>query len=371
MTHPNTHRFLIIRLGSLGDVIHGIPVAAALRERYPVARIDWLVDPRYVELLGLVKGLNAAIPIDPRRSPLAMMSTIAGLRRVRYTAAIDLQGLLKSAVLARLAGGWQTIGFPREHVRERSATMFYTDRTDPGDHRHVIFKNLALLTPLGIRQPHMAFPLALRESDAMDEARNRAGTDGYVLLNPGAAWPNKRWPADRFGALAAEIRKAHGLRSIVLWGPGEEQLATAVVDASAGAAVLSPPTTITDLVAMAASAALVVSGDTGPLHIATAVGTPVVALFGPSYGDRNGPWSTDDITLSRTERCSCLYKRKCRTKSPCIEDISVDDVRAAVVRRLASAKVRGAGIRDGGFGMRPGLMHSPAIANEDLDAGLE
>ena len=102
MTHPNIHRFLIVRLGSLGDVIHGIPVAAALRERYPFARIDWMVDPRYVELLGLVRGLNAAIPVDPRRRLRSLMATIRGLRRVRYTAAVDLQGLLKSAVLARL-----------------------------------------------------------------------------------------------------------------------------------------------------------------------------------------------------------------------------------------------------------------------------
>jgi len=360
MTHPNIHRFLIIRLGSLGDVIHGIPVAAALRERFPSARIDWLVDPRYVQLLGLVKGLNAAIPVDPRRRPLAMLSTIAGLRRVKYTAAIDLQGLLKSAALARLAGGWQTIGFPREHLRESSAGMFYTDRAHPGDRRHVIFKNLSLLAPLGIKQPPASFPLKLQDRTAMEEAVNRAGADTYALINPGAAWPNKRWPPDRFGALATAIRKTSGLRSVVVWGPGEQKLATAVVEASDGNAVLSPPTTMLDIFSMAAGAAVMVSGDTGPLQIAAAVGTPVVALFGPTQSERNGPWSADDITVSRTERCRCLYKRKCRSGSPCIEDIGVEEVSEAVRVRLERA-ARQIGLR------RADLWAQGADVNLDQD----
>ncbi len=363
-THPNTHRFLIVRLGSLGDVIHGIPVAAALRERYPSSRIDWLVDPKYTEVLRLVKGLNAAIPVDPRRHPRALLSTLSGLRRVRYTAAIDLQGLFKSAVLARLAGAWQTIGFPKPHLREPGAAALYTDRTDPGDHRHVIFKNLALLAPLGIRQPHTSFPLAWPHSEALEEVRRRAG-HAYALLNPGAAWPNKRWPPERFGALATSILKTSGHRSVVLWGPGEEALANAVVEASGDAAVLSPPTTVVDLFAVAAGARIAVSGDTGPLHIAAAVGTPVVALFGPTQSDRNGPWSTDDITVARTERCSCLYKRKCRTNTPCIEDIDVAEVAEAVRARLQRGRRGGiSGSRD--FAYRPG-----APFTEDVEAGLD
>lgn len=346
MTHPNTHRFLIVRLGSLGDVIHGIPVAAALRERYPVARIDWMVDPRYVDVLGLVRGLNAAIPVNPRR-PLATVSTLRGLRSVRYTAAIDLQGLLKSATLARLAGAWQTIGMPKPHLREPMAETFYTDIADPGDKTHVVFKNLSLLAPLGIRQPRPMFPLVRLGTDIVEAARARVGGDDYVLINPGAAWPNKRWPAERFGALASAIRGMTGVRSLVLWGPGEEPLATAVVDASGGAAVASPPTSVVDLFGLAARARLLVSGDTGPLHIATATGTPVVAIFGPTITERNGPWSADDITVSSTAQCVCLYKRKCRRKSPCIDDIAVPDVVDAVRRRLERPATRPSSDNDG------------------------
>jgi lipopolysaccharide heptosyltransferase I len=333
MTHPNAHRFLIVRLGSLGDVIHGIPVAAALRERYPFSRIDWLVDPRYVELLGLVKGLNAAIPVNPRH-PRALISTLRGLRRVRYTAAIDLQGLLKSAALARLAGAWQTIGLTREHLREKAAYAFYTDGVDPGTQTHVVFKNLKTLLPLGVRDPAVSFPLAIPDSEAVDAARHSAGAQDYVLLNPGAAWPNKRWPADRFGALASRLRESSGLRSIVLWGPGEESLASAVVEASSGAAVLGPRTSVVDLFALAASARLMVSGDTGPLHIAVAAGTPVVAIFGPTLPERNGPWAAGDITISRHLQCRCLYQRRCRTGAQCINDIPIEEVADAVSRRI-------------------------------------
>jgi len=336
-SHPNAHRFLIVRLGALGDVIHGIPVAAALRERFPSARIDWMVDPRYVEMLGLVRGLNAVIPVNPRRSPGALISTLRGLRGVRYTAAIDLQGLLKSAVLARVAGAWDTIGLSRPHLRESLAGLFYSQPVDPGNASHVIFKNLSLLSPLGVRQAAVTFPLLSPDNDAVDVVRAQVG-HSYALINPGAAWPNKRWPAARFGALAARLREAFGLRSLVLWGPGEERDASAVVEASSGAATLAPPTTIIELFAIARAARLMVSGDTGPLHIAGAVGTPIVALFGPTNAERNGPWSAADVVVSRTAQCSCLYRRKCRMKMPCLNDVTVDEAFAAVKRRLASAR---------------------------------
>jgi heptosyltransferase-1 len=229
VTHAASHRFLIVRLGSLGDVIHGIPVAAALRARFPSGRIDWMVDPRYVELLSHVSGIDAVIPVNPRRGWLSMLSTVRGLRKVRYNATLDLQGLVKSAVLARAVGAWRTIGFPRAHLRERLARLWYTDSPDPGTHPHVVFKNLALLAPLGVRELHPAFPIVVPWSEVFDEVQRQFGPEGYVLLNPGAAWPNKRWPPARFGAVAAAMAESAGLRSLVVWGPGEETLAKAVV----------------------------------------------------------------------------------------------------------------------------------------------
>ena len=334
-------RFLIIRLGSLGDIIHGIPAAAALRRHFPQARIDWLVDPRYVVLLDLVDGLDRRIPFDPRgliRGGGAW-STVSELRGAHYDAVLDFQGLLKSAALGRLAGARQTIGFPRAHLREPLAALFYTTTADPGAAPHVIDKALSLLAPLGIVDRTVRFPISVPPTAVAASIAERAGPDGYALINPGAAWPNKRWPPARFGSLAAAIRREHGLRSVVLWGPGEESLASSVAAASDGAAEPAPATTIPDIVAIARGARLMVSGDTGPLHIGGAMGTPLVALFGPTYPERNGPWSPDDVVLSRVTTCSCLYERRCRrtaaSGTPCIEDITVDEVVEAVRQRLS------------------------------------
>ena len=332
--------FLIVRLGSLGDVIHGIPVAAALRSEFPNGRIDWMVDPRYIELLDLVTCIDRRIGVDPRAIKQGpgrdrFRETMRELREHQYDAAIDLQGLLKSAMLARSVRANRTIGFPRKHLREKLARLFYTDTPDPGDATHVIYKNLALLAPLKVQDRRLRFPLEIPQTRTVEQIWQRFEPAGYVLINPGAAWPNKQWPPDRFGAVAAEIFEAFGIRSLVLWGPGEQEIAHRVGAASMGAAEVSPPTTISDLIGISRGARLMISGDTGPLHIAGAVNTPIVALFGPTRPDRNGPWGLYDVAISRVDRCSCVYERRCKKLERCIDDISIPEVMSAVHRRMA------------------------------------
>ena len=334
--------FLIVRLGSLGDVVHGIPVAAALRNEFPAARIDWMVDPKYVELLNLVKGIDRRIPVDPRAIKHGVgrekfRATLRELRETDYDAVIDLQGLLKSAMLARSVHARRTIGFPPKHLREQLARMFYTVAPDPGDATHVIYKNLALLAPLMVTDRRVRFPIDIPRTATVIEVVKRFEPNGYVLINPGAAWPNKQWPPDRFGEVAAEIARDFGWRSLVLWGPGEQEIAHQVVAASSGAAETSPPTTISDLFGLAQHARLMLSGDTGPLHIAGAVSTPVVALFGPTRAERNGPWGLDDISISRVQQCSCVYERKCKMRERCIDTIEIGEVLGAVHRRVAAS----------------------------------
>ena len=298
-----------------------------------------MVDPRYEELLGLVECVDRSVPVDPRaltRGGSRFFETLGALRRSRYDAVIDLQGLLKSAVLARLVRARRTIGFPRQHLREPLARLFYTDAPDPGGAAHVIEKNLALLEPLDVPDRRVRFPISIPHTPSVTAVAARFAPDRYAILNPGAAWPNKRWPADRFGSVAASIQREFGVRSLVLWGPGEQQLSGAVAAASHGAAEVAPPTTVADLVGIARGAQLMVSGDTGPLHIAGAVGTPIVALFGPTSPERNGPWAARDITVSRMAQCVCLYERRCRRPVACIDDIGVDDVMAAIRRRVSA-----------------------------------
>jgi ADP-heptose:LPS heptosyltransferase len=141
------------------------------------------------------------------------------------------------------------------------------------------------------------------------------------------------------------MRERLGLASVVVWGPGEETLAAQVVAASAGAATIAPATSTSDLFALARGARLVVSGDTGPLHIAAAVGAPIVALFGPTFPHRNGPWAAADVSISRDAGCVCHYARECRRRDRCIDEITVAEVMAAAERRIAPASPNPAGGR--------------------------
>jgi lipopolysaccharide heptosyltransferase I len=340
-------RVLIVRLGALGDIVHALPAAAALREAFPAARIDWLVDAKHRALLDLVPVIDMRIDVDSRAwsGPRAPLAVVRELRRTQYDVALDLQGLIKSAAFARASGARRVIGYTRPHLREEAARFFYTEQVDAsgdaaGDTLHVVYKSLAALRALNLPiDAAPRFPLSEPASHVPACTRQLLGLspdEPFVLINPGAAWPNKRWPAERFGALAREIRARHGWKSAVLWGPGEETLAAQVASSSSGAADMAPATSLADLVALARAARLLISGDTGPIHLAAAVGTPVVGIYGPTDPRRNGPWDAHDVCVSRFTPCACHHQRRCRVARWCLADIEVAEVVDAVERRLRS-----------------------------------
>jgi lipopolysaccharide heptosyltransferase I len=324
---------LVVRLGALGDIVHTVPAIAALLRALPEAQVDWLVERKHRAVLDLFDVNVRPIEIEGG-SVGAFLSAMRGLRGNHYDVALDFQGLLKSAVLARSSGAHRVVGFAREALREPLASRFYTEHVDPGNARHIIAKNLSLLRAVGVESETIDVPLRRLQADGSSERR--------VVLNPGAGWPNKQWPPDRFGAVAAGLREARRLRSVVTWGPGEESLARSVVDASDGAAELAPPTTLAQLTSLIASAALVVSGDTGPIHLAAAAGTPIVGLYGPTDPARNGPWSASDLAVSRYAECVCHHKRQCHRATPCLDDITVGEVLAAAEARLDRARGKSA-----------------------------
>ena len=339
-------RFLLVRLGAFGDIVHAIPVAAALNRAFPSARIDWIVSAKHRELLDLVPVIDRRLVIKDRGDAgggTSLLAAIRELRRNRYDVAFDLQGLLKSAVLARLSGAQRVVGFSSNYLRERLARPFYTDVHDPGgggmyDPRkrsHVVQMNLGLLTTIGVAVGPPEFPIERVDTEIARAMRERA-ENRYALVNPGAAWPNKRWPAARYGAVARAIEDRHGLKTIVSWGPGEEGLAQEVVRESSGAALLSPRTSIGDLLALIRGATLMISGDTGPTHVAAALGTPIVGIYGPTRPSRNGPWAPADITISRDSICQCHHLRRCTRERMCLLDVEAAEVLDAVERRLAA-----------------------------------
>jgi heptosyltransferase-1 len=344
------NRILIVRLSALGDIVHALPVLGRLRQSFPAAAIDWLVEENYAATLTLAAGLSRRIVVRAKSDSTAgdtiafatgmgYLRAASFLRAQHYDLAIDLQGLLKSAVWARVSGARRVIGFDREHLREPFAASFYSETVIPDGSGHVIRKNLSILRSLQLEPGAVELEVEPHASHEMIKAIQTAGgSNGYIVINPGAAWPNKCWPPERFAALAKTLRDRTGLHSLVTWGPKEQPLADAVSQGSAGAAAPAPPTSVADLAALMRSAALVISGDTGPLHIGAAVGAPIVGLFGPTRPERNGPWDPRDEVISRAETCVCHHKRNCLRGAPCINEISVDEVVAAAERRLRSGR---------------------------------
>ncbi|MCE2540277.1 MAG: glycosyltransferase family 9 protein [Acidobacteria bacterium] len=340
-------RILIVRLGALGDVVHAIPVVAALGRGFPDAFVDWAIDERYAPLLDLVPSLDRRVVLRTRGRPAAGWGALRReLREVRYDVALDVQGLGKSALVARLSGARRVVGFSTPFLREPWARWLHTESADPGRRRHVVDRNLGILGALGLADRDWSFPIRADALPAVDVPRRCLDPlRGCVLINPNAAWSTKRWPPERYGAVAAHVARAHGRPCVVIWGPGDEARAAAVVAASAGAARLAPPTDLVELAALLRAGALLVSGDTGPLHLAAALGTPVVGLYGPSDPARNGPWSPDDEVVSSFPDCACAARRagagrevhmvrRCRERTGCIDGVSVAQVCAAVDRRL-------------------------------------
>ena len=339
------NRILVVRLGSLGDIIHTLPAVAAIRRAWPDARIDWLVDAAHQDIVSRVTAIDARVVLEERNIGAWMRA--AGMLRARgYDAAIDFQGLFKSAILARASGAKRVLGFSIWHLRERGARAFYTETAErdqrtpepPNTEPHVIHKNLRLarrLVPSIDLGAPLEFPLLVPVSAPVEELKRVMNGEAFAVLNPGAAWPNKRWPAERFGEVAAFLRARHKLRSVVTWGPGEKMLAELVVAHAEGAAVLAPALSVVDLLALLPHARLMVSGDTGPTHIAGALGVPIVAPFGPTDAARNGPWDPRDTVVSKFDECECRYQRRCRVEARwCLGRLPAPEVMAAISARL-------------------------------------
>ena len=333
---------LLVRLSSIGDVVHTLPALAALHRHGWEA--DWLVEPPSRVLLEENPVLARAV-VSPSRTAFGWgeaLSTARTLRAQRYDVALDLQGLWKSAAWARASGARRVVGWARAARREPASALLLGERVERRGGGHVIDKNLALLRPLGIEAVGLReFPLPLSAESVIrvDAGLAGLGHGSLAVLNPGGGWASKLWPAERFGELAKGLR---GLRLVPLvsWGPGEEALADRVVAASGGAAVRCFPTTLLDYVEIARRARLVVAADTGPLHLACAAGAPVVALFGPTDPARNGPFAREDVVVRRMPPCAPCYSRTCARHAGVMGGIGVAEVLAAAQRRLAAARER-------------------------------
>jgi ADP-heptose:LPS heptosyltransferase len=330
---------LLVRLSSIGDVVHTLPALAALVRAGHEA--GWLVEPAARPLLEGHPLLGLGVFAAPAARGFAFgpaRATLGAIRRASFEVALDFQGLWKSAVWARLSGARRRVGFESGFRREPASAWLVSERVaQPATACHVIDKNLSLLRPLGLDVLGLReFPLPPLDDEQrrVDALLRESGFHEFVILNPGGGWESKLWPAPSFGVLARRLAD-EGVRALVSFGPGEEGLADRVVAASGGAARKGFPTALREYVALARRARLVVAADTGPLHLACAVGTPVVALFGPTDPERNGPFRSEDPVVRRNPACAPCYRQRCPVHTGVMNDLSVEEVMAAVQKRLA------------------------------------
>ncbi|MEA2488437.1 MAG: heptosyltransferase [Acidobacteriota bacterium] len=309
-----SRRLLVLRLSALGDVIHTIPAVVALRQALPGTTISWAVEEPYRELVELVAGVET-IPVRMKRwgrAPLASRKDAgAALRAIRRAdASVDFQGLIKSAALGWLSGASTRYGFARAAIREKPALLFINRQIPVDPAKHVVEQNLQLAAGIAGTLPPVhpewdRFPA--------DPEHKLAACRGAIVFLPGAGKPNKLWPIERFRQLAAALKRP----VVTVWGPAERALAEAI------GAPMAPPTNLRELAFALRHAALVIGGDTGPLHLAAALGTKVVGLYGPTDPHRNGPYGQLD---------------RCVVASPSakwMESISVEEVVTTVARVLA------------------------------------
>jgi heptosyltransferase-1 len=325
-------RFAVVRLGSLGDIVHTFPAVAGLRESFPTAEIIWLTHPHWVELVAS-SGLATEIwPVDSR-DLASVRQVVRRLRARNWDAAIDYQGLWKAAFLPFFGSVPKRIGFSSATIREFGVPTLYTDRVDCKT-THIADQNGELSLRAGARCPVGRVALDVAETDV---SRVRAdlekqGLSHYVVLSPGGGWRSKCWPAERFGALCQKFRHELAIPCVINYGPGEEALASQVQKASGEAKPVAYDGELGLLRALLRGARCIVGGDTGPLHLAVVLGTPAVALFGPTDPARNGPYPPGEIVL-RSPNAVTTYGRSDRT-DPSLLELTVDAVFAAVKQRL-------------------------------------
>jgi heptosyltransferase I len=345
--HLPAMKILIVKLSSIGDVVHTLPTLAAIRRALPAAEISWAVEKSSAEILRGNHALDRLIELDTRslrggrvieKILFDASAQLNALRRHSFDVALDFQGLFKSAMIAKLAKAKRRFGFSKANLREPASRFLLTETVDVPPQTHIIRKNLTLAEKaLGIEVPaeNFEFPIATLDEHRAEAAAVVAQTgENFAILNPAGGWATKLWPAANFGALADRLWEEYGLVSAIATAPNERELAAEVARNSRSGRVVRAETTLKGFYELARRARVYVGGDTGPTHLAVAAGAPLVGIFGPTEWWRNGSPNADDICVERNDigcRVDC-HRRRCANWI-CLE-IPVETVFQAVRKRL-------------------------------------
>ena len=324
-------RILLVKPSALGDVVHALPIAALIKRRWPTSRLSWLISRPFAPLLETNPHVDELLPFDRQRggSFWRHSGNVHRLRRElrerRFDLVIDLQGLLRSAWLS-----WQTrapirVGF--SYAREM-APLFYTHRVKSrGLGRHAIERYLDVAELLGLGRDPVEFELRTTPQDdaAVESLLAPLNGEPCAVLLPGTNWPTKRWPAEYVAALSLRLEREMHLRPVIAGGPDAAGAARLILSRNPAAVDLVGRTNVRELVALLRRASLAVTNDSGPMHLAAALGVPLVAMFGPTSPARTGPYRRDPSVVRLDLVCSPCFSRTC-VHQTCLRALGPDDV---------------------------------------------
>lgn len=301
MDKKKSPRVLISRLSAIGDAVLTMPLACAIKDHDPDAWVAWVAEPAAAEMLRGHACIDELITVRKGwlKSPQAIRELRQQLRALRCDVAIDPQSLTKSSLIGWLSGARQRIGFAATQGRELA--LWLNRLKLPREREHLVDAQLQLLAPLGIQDPEVRFDIPHdAAADVVAQAYVQAAglNEGFAMINPGAGWDSRLWPVARFATVARYLGEEYGLPTVVAWAGGKEHhFAESIVDGSRGYATMAPDTSLRELTALVRQARMFVSADTGPLHIAAAVGVPCVALHGVTAAKHSGPYGDQHVAL--------------------------------------------------------------------------
>ena len=335
-------KVLIIKPSSLGDVIHALPVASALKADVPGVRVDWVIGKGYEELLEGNPDVDRLILFDRRMLKGAgglgrLMSFVRELRRERYDAVIDLQGLLRSGLMTLACRSARKLGLA--DAREGSRYFYNETVTVPNVPMHAAERYMLVLAHLGVASPETSrFTItvsqeALWQAQAVLKDAGIAPGEPFIAMAPSARWTAKRWAAPNFIELAAKLKKSEAIKTIFVGSDSDREVFEGLMDGVPPGSTAFGRTTLKGLAALLGEASLLVTNDSGPMHMAAVVGTPVIAVFGPTDPRRTGPPGTGHTVVRADMECAPCFKKECDTLR-CMESVSVEEVFDAVRRLL-------------------------------------
>lgn len=337
---PVPQRVLITRLSAIGDCILTIPTAVRAKQLWPDCELTWIVECGAYQLLEQHPAIDEVLRIEPGwlKRPGEWMALRRELRNRDFDLVLDPQGLTKSAMLGWFSGSRTRVGFDYTHARELAPLL--ANRRVQRTARHMVDSYLQVLSPwTDIRPGEGEFQMPVYGPEALTASRMVSelglANHPWIALNPGAGWSTRLWPVQRFGMLARELFRERGIRSLVFWsGESELLLAKVIEEVSCGAATVAPKTSLTEMLELLRHSTLMVTGDTGPLHMASAVGTPCVSLHGPTWSDVSGPYGNRHIAIQSP---SPQLSKKLVRKGPNIamQAIELDEVYRACCEMLS------------------------------------